>query len=241
MAAPESADDAEDKTCPICGKQNRSGDFIAGSLVSPPVVESIVADHPSWGVTDVICAEDLHRYRMAHVHELVSRDKNELTRTERDVLAALGEQSLVSEDINEQFEEKLSIGERAADRLSGFGGSWIFLGLFALFIGIWILTNAIALTRAFDPYPFILLNLLLSCLAAIQAPIIMMSQNRREAKDRARSEHDYEVNLKAELEIRQLHEKLDNLLLHQWHRLMELQEVQAELIDEIESRNRDES
>lgn len=198
-----------------------------------------MADHPSWSVNDVICSEDLHRYRMAHVRELVSRDQNELTRTERYVLAALGEQSLVSEDVDEQFKEKLSVGERLADRLSTFGGSWIFLGLFALFIGLWILTNAVALTQAFDPYPFILLNLVLSCLAAIQAPIIMMSQNRQEAKDRARSEHDYEVNLKAELEIRQLHDKLDNLLLHQWHRLMELQEVQAELIDELESQNQD--
>lgn len=239
MAVPESSDETRYETCPICGKQKRSDDFIAGSLVRPSVVKLVMADHPSWSVTDVICSEDLHRYRMAHVRELVGRDQDELTQTERDVLAALGEQSLVSEDVDEDFEEKLSIGERAADRLSTFGGSWFFLGLFALFIGIWILTNAVALTRAFDPYPFILLNLLLSCLAAIQAPIIMMSQNRQEAKDRARSEHDYEVNLKAELEIRQLHEKLDNLLQHQWHRLMELQEVQAELIDELESQNHD--
>lgn len=239
MAAPESSNRARYETCPICGKQKRREVFIAGTLVSPPVVELVMADHPSWSVTDVICSYDLHRYRMAHVRELVGRDQDELTRTERDVLAALGEQSLLSEDVDEEFEEKLSIGQRAADHLSTFGGSWFFLGLFALFIGIWILTNAVALTRAFDPYPFILLNLLLSCLAAIQAPIIMMSQNRQEAKDRARSEHDYEVNLKAELEIRQLHEKLDNLLQHQWHRLMELQEVQAELIDELESQNQD--
>ncbi len=170
---------------------------------------------------------------MAQVHELVHRDQTELTRTERDVLEAIGGRSLVSENVDASFEEKLSLGELAADRLSNFGGSWTFLGLFALFLGIWVLTNAIALTQAFDPYPFILLNLVLSCLAAIQAPIIMMSQNRQEAKDRARSEHDYEVNLKAELEIRQLHEKLDNLLLHQWHRLMELQEVQAELIEDL--------
>ncbi|WP_255197180.1 DUF1003 domain-containing protein [Halorarius litoreus] len=233
MPDSESSDHSETRTCPICREQKSKNDFVSGVLLRPSVVELIKRDHPRWSVDDVVCSEDLHRYRMAQVHELVHRDQTELTRTERDVLEAIGGRSLVSENVDASFEEKLSLGELAADRLSNFGGSWTFLGLFALFLGIWVLTNAIALTQAFDPYPFILLNLVLSCLAAIQAPIIMMSQNRQEAKDRARSEHDYEVNLKAELEIRQLHEKLDNLLLHQWHRLMELQEVQAELIEDL--------
>ena len=115
-----------------------------------------------------------------------------------------------------------------------FGGSWIFISLFGAFILIWIVINTVLLmVRPFDPYPFILLNLMLSCLAAVQAPIIMMSQNRQEARDRLRSESDYRVNLKAELEIRHLHEKLDHLLQHQWQRLIEIQQIQIELMNEI--------
>jgi uncharacterized membrane protein len=109
--------------------------------------------------------------------------------------------------------------------------------MFGVFIGIWILINIIMATRAADPYPFILLNLILSCLAALQAPVIMMSQNRQESKDRARAEHDYKVNLKAELEIRHLHEKMDFLLKQQAQRLFALQELQIELMEELARRN----
>ena len=133
-----------------------------------------------------------------------------------------------------QFERKWTLGERLADRIAEFGGSWTFLICFGVFMLIWITANSLILFwRPIDPYPFILLNLVLSCLAAIQAPIIMMSQNRQEAKDRLRSQHDYQVNLKAELEIRQLHEKVDHLLVHQWERLVEIQEIQLELLSEI--------
>jgi uncharacterized membrane protein len=121
-----------------------------------------------------------------------------------------------------------------ADRLASFGGSWTFLIIFASILLIWISLNSfLLLKRPFDPYPFILLNLVLSCLAAIQAPVIMMSQNRVEVKDRLRSQHDYRVNLKAELEIRQLHDKIDHLLSHQWERLVEIQQIQIDLLSEL--------
>ena len=121
-----------------------------------------------------------------------------------------------------------------ADKIATFGGSWTFLICFAVFLCIWIGINSLALImRPFDPYPYIFLNLMLSCLAAVQAPIIMMSQNRQEAKDRIRSQHDYQVNLKAELEIRHLHEKVDHLLSHQWSRLVQIQELQLELLAEL--------
>jgi uncharacterized membrane protein len=120
-----------------------------------------------------------------------------------------------------------------ADRIAAIGGSWAFILLFCATLVAWITANTVVLTTApFDPYPFILLNLVLSCVAALQAPIIIMSQNRQEAKDRVRAEHDYRINLKAELEIRHLHEKLDHLLLHQWQRLLEIQQVQTEMIEE---------
>ena len=124
-----------------------------------------------------------------------------------------------------------------ADRLAAFGGSWTFLGIFALVMMAWMFVNSYLLAaRPFDPYPFILLNLVLSCLAAIQAPVIMMSQNRQQARDRMGAIHDYQVNLKAELEIRHLHQKMDHLLSHQWERLVEIQEIQMELISEIRGR-----
>jgi uncharacterized membrane protein len=122
--------------------------------------------------------------------------------------------------------------------VASFGGSWTFIVVFALVLAAWISINGAALlARPFDPYPFILLNLILSCLAAIQAPIIMMSQNRMEAKDRLRSENDYQVNLKAELEIRHLNEKLDVLLKHQWQKLLEIQQIQMDFMKELMRRN----
>ena len=120
-----------------------------------------------------------------------------------------------------------------SDRLASFGGSWTFIILFGVVLFTWMGFNiVIAGTSQFDPYPFILLNLVLSCLAAIQAPIIMMSQKRQEAKDRLRSLNDYRVNLKAELEIRHLHEKMDHLITRQWQRLAEIQQLQLEIMQE---------
>jgi uncharacterized membrane protein len=136
-----------------------------------------------------------------------------------------------------EFEREWSFGERMVDRIATFGGSWVFLICFGLFVMLWIVMNSLVLLwRPADPYPFILLNLVLSCLAALQAPIIMMSQNRQETKDRLRSQHDYQINLKAELEIRHLHEKIDHLLSHQWERLVQIQELQLELLAELDRR-----
>jgi len=140
----------------------------------------------------------------------------------------------LSRNINEAFEKSLTRGERMADRLADFGGSWIFISLFGIMLVVWMGINTwVLLEKPFDPYPYILLNLVLSCLAAIQAPVILMSQNRQEAKDRLRSEHDYEINMKAEIEIRKLHEKMDHLLMHQWQRLMDIQQLQVNQMEEI--------
>jgi Predicted membrane protein len=141
---------------------------------------------------------------------------------------------LISKNVEEKLDQQWSFGERLADKIATFGGSWAFLICFTLFLAVWILVNTVVMVKhPADPYPFILLNLMLSCLAAIQAPIIMMSQNRQEAKDRMRSENDYQVNLKAELEIRHLHEKIDHLLMHQWDRLAKIQEIQLDLLSEM--------
>ncbi|MBN1698126.1 MAG: DUF1003 domain-containing protein, partial [Spirochaetales bacterium] len=136
--------------------------------------------------------------------------------------------------INAQYEEKYTIGNKISDIVAKFGGSWRFIISFFSILILWILVNShLLLSKPFDPYPYILLNLILSCIAAIQAPIIMMSQNRLETKDRIRVENDYKINLKSEIEIRTLHEKIDHLLLEQWSKMIEIQELQIDLLNEI--------
>jgi uncharacterized membrane protein len=225
------------RTCAVCGKTFATGDVMAGAVIRQAVVEEIQRDHPDWSPDQFICLADLATYRGKYVHSLLESEKGELTSLEQDVLRSLREHELLSSNVDAELEQEWTYGERLADKLATFGGSWSFLIVFGVFLSLWILMNSLVLIwRPVDPYPFILLNLVLSCLAAIQAPIIMMSQNRQEAKDRQRARHDYQVNLKAELEIRQLHEKLDHLLSHQWERLVEIQEVQLELLSEIGKR-----
>jgi len=140
----------------------------------------------------------------------------------------------LSTNINAEYDRQRTLGERMADKLADFGGSWRFIGIFCGLLFLWIVINsALIIWKPFDPYPFIFLNLILSCLAAIQAPVILMSQNRQEARDRLQAEYDYRINLKAELEIRHLHEKIDHLLMNQWQRLLEIQQIQMELMEEL--------
>ena len=223
-----------DNSCAICGKSFSQRELVSADLVGETITAAIRQEHPDWSAASYICRPDLARYRSQYVHSLLESEKGELTSLEREVLHSLQEQELISENVDAQFEQQWTLGERLADRIASFGGSWSFLILFSVFITVWIVMNSLVLLwRPADPYPFILLNLMLSCLAAVQAPVIMMSQNRQEAKDRLRSQHDYQVNLKAELEIRHLHEKIDHLLSHQWERLVQIQEVQLDLLAEL--------
>lgn len=222
------------RRCPICSRELPADRFVPGTLVRPEIAGHIRKQYPKWTSAEEICLDDLHRFRMEHIQELVADDTG-LTESEKDILSAGHRETLVTENVNETMEETETFGARVSDALASFGGSWPFIGLFGLFLVGWLITNAIVLTRPIDPFPFILLNLILSSLAAIQAPIILMSQNRQETRNRIRAEHDYEVNLNAELEIRQLHEKIDFLLVRQWRRLLEIQELQSELIDEMAS------
>ncbi len=223
--------------CAVCGKEFSERDLMSGALVRDLFAERIRKDHPDWSENSYICREDLGRYRAFYVHDLLESEKGELTVLEHEVVESLRKHELLSANVDAEFEQKWSFGERLADRIASFGGSWSFLIIFFVLLTIWIGVNSLVLLwRPVDPYPYILLNLVLSCLAAIQAPIIMMSQNRQETKDRLRSQHDYQVNLKAELEIRILQEKLDHLLSHQWERLVQIQEVQLDLLSELRQR-----
>ena len=165
----------------------------------------------------------------AHTNSKLAR----LGAAERRVMEYLLDQRRVTRDVNRELEENRRLGERVADRIASFGGSWTFILLFLLVLVAWVVLNSLVLARrgrAFDPYPYILLNLFLSMIAALQAPVIMMSQNRMAARDRLEATHDYEVNLMAEVEIRTLHDKLDRLRDHDWASLVVQQQEQIRLL-----------
>ncbi len=223
-------------TCSILNREFPTEELTPLSAVHPTIAALIRKAHPELADSSLISTAALAPVRADYVRSVLEEDIGQLSALEHDVVESLREHEVVSANINAQFDTKSTLGERMADHIATFGGSWSFIALFGVFLGIWILINLILRAQAPDPYPFIFLNLILSCLAAIQAPVIMMSQNRKETKDRARSEHDYKVNLKAELEIRHLHEKMDFLLKQQSQRLFALQELQIELMEELQRR-----
>ncbi|MCR8725100.1 DUF1003 domain-containing protein [Frigidibacter sp. ROC022] len=224
-------------TCHVCGRDFPRDRLRPWISVRPGVSATIEAAAPGWADGKQICLDDLGRYRRLYVEQLLEQERGELGELDRQVLDSLGSGELVSQNTQEVIDEAATFGDRMADKVASFGGSWRFIGLFVAVLVVWMGINIVGLLRApFDPYPFILLNLLLSSLAAFQAPVIMMSQRRQETKDRLRAENDYRVNLKAELEIRQLHEKIDHQLAHQWERLAELQQIQIEMLDERNGR-----
>lgn len=209
-------------------------------MVHDPIIKIIQADHPDLPRTGYICTKDLNKYRIEFIKRVLQEEKGELSALEKEVIESLKDQETIAKDINTEYEQRITFGERLSDRLASFGGSWKFIISFLAVLLLWIALNSVViLSKAFDPYPFILLTLVLSCLAAIQAPIILMSQNRQDAKDRLRSDYDYRVNLKAELEVRYLHQKLDHFLKREWQTLLEIQEIQVELMKELsESKER---
>lgn len=222
------------KVCQVCGKDESKAEILSAVIVRPPVAKMIKEKCPKWDIKGYICREDLQKYRKDYLLKLIADEKGELSELEMDVINKLTEYESISINYEKDFATKLTFGERLSDIIASFGGSWKFIIMFGSIIIIWILINSIQLfNRPFDIYPFILLNLVLSCLAAMQAPIIMMSQNRQEDRDRHHAEQDYKINLKAELELRQLHQKVDHLLVQQWERMAEIQKLQLDMLDEI--------
>ena len=220
--------------CQICKGQKKLSEVIPAELVREAVVETIRKTYPDWSSSGFICISDLNQFRANYVKNVLEKEKGEISTIEEQVIRSVKENELLSKNINTEFQQKLTFGERLGDKIADFGGSWNFIVIFGGVLLLWVAVNSMILIwRPFDPYPFIFLNLVLSCLAAVQAPVILMSQNRQESRDRLRSEHDYLINLKAELEIRHLHEKIDHLLMNQWQRLLEIQQIQMELMEEL--------
>lgn len=176
------------------------------------------------------------RSREVHIKAISAKRMEELSEREKQIVQRVAARMHISRNTNKVFDDERTFGQRLADTIASFGGSWPFIIIFLTLLVVWIILNSFILARrgqSFDPYPYILLNLALSMLAALQAPVIMMSQNRQAAKDRLDATHDYEVNLKAEMEIIGLHEKLDDLREKRWIELVAMQQEQIELLREL--------
>ncbi len=207
---------------------------VFGTDIRDGILELIRKDFPNFQLKDCISLQELNQYRRLYLAQLVAEEKGALAAIDKDVMDALKSNAILSENIEPEIDSSLSYGQKLADKIADFGGSWRFIIFFFSFLILWMVLNIwVTIFKPFDPYPFILLNLILSCLAAIQAPIIMMSQNRKEEKDRLRAEHDYKVNLKAELEIKLLSEKLDHILVQQNKKLIEIQQVQIDYLEDL--------
>lgn len=218
----------------LSGKFYPASERVSGRGVRPSLMAFIQRKHPEFSESSMMSMAELNQYRELFIAETLKAEMGQLSELENRVLRSMQEETILTEELDAEDPDKLTLGQRVADKVATFGGSWTFIISFGLFLLCWIVMNAFVLAnRSFDPYPFILLNLILSCLAAIQAPIIMMSQNRQEEKDRSRAKKDYMINLKSELEIRNLHEKVDHLIMHQQQELLEIQRVQIEMMNDI--------
>ncbi len=220
----------------ISGQEFPMADCVYGKMIRKSIFDSIRKEYPNFNPDSLLSISELNYFREKYISGFLLKEASELNELEKTVIKSLKHKHSVLP----QFEDdasQITFGHKIADKVAEFGGSWTFIISFMVFLVLWIFTNVFLLVnKGFDPYPFILLNLILSCIAALQAPVIMMSQNRQEEKDRQRSKNDYMVNLKSELEIRMLHEKIDHLIMHQEQSLIELQKVQIDMMNDIISR-----
>jgi uncharacterized membrane protein len=227
---------AEQETvpCQCCGKDMKKTELVHGGSVQASIVELITKEFPAWSPLGYICRPDLNRFRKQYVREEVEKEKDRCASLEGTVDNDLNVEDHLPGNDNTEYEDELTFGERLADDIAGFAGSWTFIGVFAGIILLWVVLNSyILLARPFDPYPYILLNLFLSMLAAIQAPVIIMSQNRQEIRDRLHADRDYQVSIHTDREIHLLHRKMDHLMTNQGQKLLEIQQIQLDLMDEL--------
>lgn len=218
-------------------KEYPAGERIAAMIINPKVLALIQKEHADFDTSKFLSLSELNEYRQKYIADSLRAEVGVLSELEQKVVDAVSDSGIISRVTEEDLAGSDSFPQRLADRVARFGGSWTFILSFMGFLVLWIVANALLLhNKGFDPYPFILLNLFLSCLAALQAPVIMMSQNRQEEKDRDRAKKDYIINLKSEVEIRGLHEKLDHLLIHQQQHLLEIQQMQIDLLQDILTR-----
>jgi len=218
----------------ISNKEFPISEKVSAKTIRHSILDLIQKDNPQFSHESYLSLSELNSYREKAISDYLVKEIGELTELEKTVLTSVTNNDTITDKIDIDEKLILSTGQRIADKIASFGGSWKFIISFGVFILIWITINIFWLVnKGFDPYPFILLNLILSCLSALQAPVIMMSQNRQEEKDRDRSKKDYMINLKSELEIRTLHEKIDHFIMDQQQELLELQKTQIEMMNDI--------
>ena len=219
----------------VSGQEFPAQEKVSAKLMRQGIKDLIKQDNPQFDDSCHLSMSELNHYRERYIADFLEKEVGELSQLEGNVLKSLKENTLIADNPEDDNDNSnATFGQRVADNVATFGGSWTFIISFMSFLLLWIAANVFILSnKGFDPYPFILLNLILSCIAALQAPVIMMSQNRQEEKDRERAKNDYMVNLKSELEIRMLHEKLDHLILHQEQNLIEIQQVQVDMMNDI--------
>jgi uncharacterized membrane protein len=209
---------------------------ISATTIRHSILRAIQEQYPDFGEESYLSVSEINAFREKYIADYLAKELGELSDLEERVLASFRNNSTLTDKIADSGDESvtLTFGQKIADKVAAFGGSWTFILSFCFFLFLWIAINVVWFhNQGFDPYPYILLNLILSCVAALQAPIIMMCQNRQEEKDRARSKSDYMINLKSELEIRMLHEKIDHLIMHQQEELLEIQKVQIDMMQDI--------
>ncbi|RDI13379.1 DUF1003 domain-containing protein [Flavobacterium sp. AG291] len=220
----------------ISGKEFPNKEKVPAKLVRQPILDEIKKDAPNFDDSCSLSIGELNQYRSRYIADFLRKEVGELSEMETRVIDSLKNDKLLSDNPDDS-DSNITFGQHVADKVASFGGSWTFIMLFVGFLLGWIGLNVfILLNKGFDPYPFILLNLILSCVAALQAPVIMMSQNRQNEKDREKAQNDYMVNLKSELEIRMLHEKIDHLIMHQEQSLIEIQQIQIDMMNDILAR-----
>lgn len=230
--------DRQPVSCCLCGREQSARRCVHARVLRQRLAEFLAQKYGSrWSEDGQVCLDCRNAARVELLLKELESERGELSEVEAAVARKAASHTTVAEDIDEEFRRTTTRGQRFADTVARVGGSWPFVIVFLAVLVAWALINTFALRQAaFDPYPYILLNLVLSCIAALQAPIIMMSQNRMAARDRLQADQDFRVNLKAEIEVATLHEKVDHLLHAQWNRMVELQQLQLDLLQELARR-----
>ena len=220
--------------CQICKLDIPLDQAVPVDLIRDSILPLIQAKANPWDPSGYVSLEELNKARLEHVESLLKDDDVNTEQMNREIFKSVQEHELLAKNVDKEFAKNQSFGDRMADKIAAFGGSWKFIGIFTVILVLWMGVNTtVILSKPLDPFPYIFLNLILSCLAAIQAPVIMMSQNRQQERDQMRSDNDYKVNMKAEIEIRAINEKVDKLLNDQWKHLLEIQQLQVDMIQEL--------
>lgn len=224
------------KKCEICDNFFQLSDLYPLAMLRSNQFANAKERFPDLEPSGFICYPDLRKINALHFEKILQKERGSLTELEREVLESIEQHDILSENIETEFERGQTFGQKLSDKIAQFGGSWTFVTLFTCMILVWMMINSFQIMSLdFDPYPYILLNLVLSTLAAIQAPIIMMSQNRQAFKDRLSQENDYQINLKSELQIRQLNTRMDVFMKHYWQRMSDLTVKTEEILTEMQT------